>query len=102
MEDRGQKGVRSGRGLQEITRCGAGFQPALCRLKSAPQSQRPQRVIVASGKADRTSQITEKRLEVLPLDAPERPGVITLLVWAACVYLLILPIADVLIRIDFP
>jgi Trk-type K+ transport system membrane component len=57
---------------------------------------------VANGKADRTSQLTENRLEVLPLDAPERPAVISLLVWAGCIYLIILPIADVLIRIDFP
>jgi Trk-type K+ transport system membrane component len=57
---------------------------------------------LASGKAIRSSDISEKRLEVLPLSATERPGVISLLVWAGCIYLLILPIADVLIRIDWP
>ena len=55
-----------------------------------------------SAKANQTSQFTEKRLEVLPLNATEHPGVISLLVWAACVYLLILPIADVLIRLNWP
>src|SRR5689334_18445463 len=55
-----------------------------------------------SAKANQTSHFTEKRLEVLPLNATERPGVISLLVWAACAYLLILPIADVLIRFDWP
>ena len=55
-----------------------------------------------SAKESRTSQITEKRLEVLPLNAPERPGVISLLVWVGCAYLLILPVADVLIRLDWP
>ena len=55
-----------------------------------------------SAKASQTSQFTEKRLEVLPLNATERPGVISLLVWVTCAYLLILPIADVLIRLDWP
>ena len=55
-----------------------------------------------SAKANRTSEIPEKRLEVLPLSATERPGVISLLVWAGCVYLLMLPVADVLIRMDWP
>jgi Trk-type K+ transport system membrane component len=55
-----------------------------------------------SGKADRISQVSEKRLEVLPLSATERPGVISLLIWAGCIYLLILPVADVLIRLNWP
>src|SRR5258706_8987277 len=54
-----------------------------------------------SAKANRTSEMPEKRLEVLPLNATERPGVISLLVWAGCVYLLLLPVADVLIRLDW-
>src|SRR3954467_4293231 len=56
---------------------------------------------MASAKPNRTSDITEKRLEVLPLNATESPGVISLLVWAGCIYLLILPVADVLIRLNW-
>jgi Trk-type K+ transport system membrane component len=56
-----------------------------------------------SGKVNRISQVSEKRLEVLPLDATtERPGVVSLLIWAGCLYLLILPLADVLIRLKWP
>src|SRR3954464_6913058 len=46
--------------------------------------------------------MSEKRLEVLPLNMTERPGVISLLIWAACVFLLLVPLADVLIRIGWP
>ena len=56
-----------------------------------------------SGKADRISQVSQQRLEVLPLDAAtERPGVVSLLIWAGCLYLLILPVADVLISLNWP
>ncbi len=57
---------------------------------------------MATAKAGRTSEMEERRLEVLPLNALDRSGVISILVWAGCIYLLILPLADVLIRWDWP
>jgi trk system potassium uptake protein TrkH len=57
---------------------------------------------MGSAKANRNSDLDEKRLEVLPLEAPSSAGVISILVWAGCLYLILLPIGDVLIRSNWP
>jgi Trk-type K+ transport system membrane component len=56
---------------------------------------------MAATKGNRSAESAERR-EVLPLEPPNTPRVITILVWTVCAYLLILPIADLLIRLDWP